>query len=51
MDHHGILLDTNVKYLEYGAGRGLLSHYLHERVEDNLDLVEEKSPDVYKYKV
>jgi hypothetical protein len=33
MDDYGLLQTQNIKYLEYGAGRGLLSHYLHERID------------------
>lgn len=36
MDHYGLLQTQNIKYLEYGAGRGLLSHYLHERIDEKI---------------
>ena len=33
MLNYGLLLDRDVRYLEYGAGKGLLSHFLHERID------------------
>ena len=33
MHNYGLLLDCDVRYLEYGAGKGLLSHFLHERID------------------
>jgi len=42
MDNYGLLLHSDVKYLEYGAGRGLLSHYLHERLDSKLSEEEQK---------
>lgn len=36
MSNYGIFLTHNAKYLEYGAGRGLLSFYLHERIDESL---------------
>mmetsp|Transcript_25175 Transcript_25175/g.28999 ORF Transcript_25175/g.28999 Transcript_25175/m.28999 type:complete len:101 (-) Transcript_25175:669-971(-) len=32
MENYGLVLSKDVRYLEYGAGRGLLSHYLHSRI-------------------
>jgi hypothetical protein len=42
MDHYGLLQMKNIKYLEYGAGRGLLSHYLHERIDQKVAESEQK---------
>ena len=42
MDSYGLLLDNEVKYLEYGAGKGLLSHYLHERIDEKVSKEEQK---------
>lgn len=42
MDSYGLLLDSDVRYLEYGAGKGLLSHFLHERIDQRESNSEEK---------
>ncbi|CAI2366644.1 unnamed protein product [Moneuplotes crassus] len=43
MDNYGLLKHRDIKYLEYGAGRGLLSHYLHERLDSKLSEEEKKN--------
>lgn len=42
MDSYGMLQHQDIKYLEYGAGRGLLTHYLHERLDSLLSEEEKK---------
>lgn len=53
MESYGLLTNSNDKnytqsnksvlmYLEYGAGRGLLSHYLHERLDEMYNKEESK---------
>ena len=50
MAKHGILLETSWNYIEYGAGRGLLSHYLHERIDEVMDKLKETNPETHTYK-
>mmetsp|Transcript_25176 Transcript_25176/g.29000 ORF Transcript_25176/g.29000 Transcript_25176/m.29000 type:complete len:236 (-) Transcript_25176:364-1071(-) len=35
MENYGLVLDKDVRYLEYGAGRGILSQYLHDKIAES----------------
>ena len=48
MDSYGLLMNRDIKYLEYGAGKGLLSHYLHERIDQIYSKTEEGKEETQK---